>query len=689
MQDAEQLMASAGPVQLLRRVWALLMSPSVENATACALPFAVYVVLRLLAATQNFLWDGLRRFCLTRRTVARSNEQAPDFINVSGADFQPSNGTYEKQPLDFDGRSHASEAGTLHWRKSSSDIDMPEIDPVDTRICYSEEHGWHILWSDGTNGGKGKVMYTSPFLPRADKTLHPFAPPHGLWVPVDDSLGQTPFVQGVDGCYCCGTSADQAQRDCPVADAINPETGEPNWMMLPWKHVVSNHPEKSKEVLDNPSTFLRRRWGLSRPLFGVIALARIMLVHAPQIVVSAGLLWYVPPPAGNHLERAAWVNVVYHTIVYALSTVTVLIASIWKFCACQSCYFTVIFVLPPHYFFVGTGWINDLLVLSSSSYALFDPPERALIEAAWDAVSLWEAQPLLETLKSSAHTIFCPDRIFVTAAYTYALGDWESLANFVDPLMLAIGWLFAALFLKPAEVSFWVKTTLIVHTLGVLSMWGMTLHRSLKEGRRGIDDSTLFMTLCFFVILLGDTGVAYSHGQAPDAAAAAASSAARLGEVPQGHAAAGGAHAAPESAHGAELSLHKLVLVLGTLAIIAIKIFATVAGVSIVTSFGGNGMLCACAAPSRDDEEEISFNVDDRERWAAKQPEKQAAEAAAKKAEEEAAEAAAKKAEEEAAEAAARKVVEEALGSSPLRARAAAGWARAASVATAFLPSRR
>ena len=44
---------------------------------------------------------------------------------------------------------------------------------------------------------------------------------------------------------------------------------------------------------------------------------------------------------------------------------------------------------------------------------------------------------------------------------------------------------------------------------------------------------------------------AVSWLQAPDAAAAAAPSAARLGKVPQGPTAIGGAHAAPERVHGA------------------------------------------------------------------------------------------------------------------------------------------
>jgi hypothetical protein len=44
---------------------------------------------------------------------------------------------------------------------------------------------------------------------------------------------------------------------------------------------------------------------------------------------------------------------------------------------------------------------------------------------------------------------------------------------------------------------------------------------------------------------------AISRLQVPDAAAAAAPSAARLGEVPQGAAAVGGTHAAPERVHGA------------------------------------------------------------------------------------------------------------------------------------------
>jgi len=246
-------------------------------------------------------------------------------------------------------------------------------------------------------------------------------------------------------------------------EALRPYDGEPYFLHSEWQDLHFNCKQK---VLENPGTWIRRRWGISLPIFSILAAVRMSFLHAPQLCANLCMLWFVPVTDG--LERLAWVSVLYHTLVYGVGLIALFTWSLWHLLAesKDSAFFAMLFVLPPHHFFGTLGWIVRA-----------DHNEE-ILATAWSAANLHEHESRAETIRSLLYVLLCTDRIFVASVYIFLLNPYglEEYANFVDPVLLTICWITAGAMQASEGLHFWTVAALVTQSLGTVSFCAFIGH---------------------------------------------------------------------------------------------------------------------------------------------------------------------------------------------------------------------
>jgi len=288
-------------------------------------------------------------------------------------------------------------------------------------------------------------------------------------------------------------------------EALRPYDGEPYFLHSEWQEL---HSDCKQKVLENPGTWIRRRWGISLPVFSILAVVRMGFVHAPQLCANVCMLFFVPVTNG-YLERLAWVSVLYHTLVYGVGLITLFSWSLWHLLAesKDSAFFAMLFVLPPHHFFRSLGWIVRA-----------DHNEEMLAKA-WGAANSYEHESRAEMIRSLLHVLLCTDRIFVASVYIFLLNPFglEEYANFVDPVLLTICWITAGAMQAREGLHFWTVAALVMQSLGTVSFCAFIGHtRGLTPGGASWDQAhgrRLFLQhVKFLAFAFAADGVIFSFG---------------------------------------------------------------------------------------------------------------------------------------------------------------------------------